>query len=212
LSFIGQFRDGLSGYFRRAAPYYFAVSLLFVIGVSFGALAVNALGPAEKADLVDYVQVFLRGLGQKIGEIDSSVVFRQSALGHLKTAGLLWLLGASVIGAPLCMVVVFVRGFVIGFSVGFLFSEMGLKGLALSVFAILPQNLIAVPALLALGVSSAAFAVLVVRRRVGSFRVNLAEEFLAYTFTCLVLGAGLLGSSALEAYVTPFLMNLIAGL
>jgi len=212
LSFIGQLKDGLRGYFGRAAPYYFAAGLLFVIGVSFGALAVNALSPAQKTELLDYLQVFLRGLGQKIGEIDSAVVLKQSALSSLKTAGLLWILGASVIGAPLSMLVVFVRGFVIGFSVGFLFSEMNLKGLALSLFAILPQNLIAIPALLALGVSSVAFAVLVIRRRVGSFRVNLAEEFLAYSFTCLVLAGGLLGASVLEAYVTPFLMSLIAGL
>lgn len=212
MSFIGQFQDGLGGYLRSSAPYYFFVCLLFVIGVSFGALAVNALSVEQKVELLEYMQVFLRGLGQKLGEIDGAVVFRQSALGNLKTAGLLWILGATVVGVPLAMVIIFVRGFVIGFSVGFLFSEMGLKGMAFSLLAIVPHNLVVVPAVLALAVSSLAFAVLVVRRRVGGFRVNLAEEFLAYTFTCLVLAGVLVAGSLVEAYVTPLLMGFIVGL
>jgi len=117
----------------------------------------------------------------------------------------------TVIGVPLTVVVLFVRGFVIGFSVGFLFSEMGAKGVALSFLAILPQNIIAVPVILAVGVSSLAFSVLMVRQRVGRFHVNLAEELLAYTFTCLVLSALLVGASLIEAYVTPVLMGLVAG-
>ncbi len=212
VSFIGQFRGGLKGYLSESLPYYFFVGLLFVIGVSFGALAVNALTPNQKAELLDYMQVFLRGLGRELGGMDSGVVLRQSAANNLKTAGLIWLLGATVVGAPLALVIIFVRGFVIGFSVAFLFSEMGARGLALSVLCIFPQNLVAVPAVLAVGVSSLAFAVLAVRQRVGRFRVNLAEEFLAYTFTCLVLAALLVGASLIEAYVTPMFMAFIAGI
>lgn len=211
MTFVGQFKGGLKGYFRDTLPYYFSVALLFVLGVVFGAIAVNALSPQQKAELVDYLQVFLRGLSQKLADIDSGVVLRESVSSNLKTAGLVWLLGVTVIGAPLTVVIIFVRGFVIGFSVGFLFSEMGAKGLALSLLAIFPQNVIAVPVMLAIGVSSLAFSVLIVRQRVGRFKVNLAEEFLAYTFTCLVLGALLVGASLVEAYVTPFFMGLIAG-
>lgn len=211
MSFVGQFKGGLRGYLRESLPYYFFVGLLFVFGVAFGALAVNALSARQKVELLDYLQVFLRGLGEKLSDIKSGVVLRQSVASNLKTVGLLWLLGATVIGAPLTVVVVFIRGFVIGFSVGFLFSEMGAKGLALSLLAIFPQNLVAVPVLVAAGVSSLAFSVLLVRQRVGRFRVNLAEEFLAYTFTCLVLGALLIGASLIEAYVTPVFMGLIAG-
>ncbi|MCL6580657.1 MAG: stage II sporulation protein M [Firmicutes bacterium] len=211
MSFVGQLRGGLRGYFRDTFPYYFCLSLLFVLGVAFGAIAVNALSGQQKAELVDYVQVFLRGLGQKLGEIDGGVLLRQSALNNLKTAGLVWVLGATVVGAPLVILILFVRGFVIGFSVGFLFGEMGAKGLALALLAIFPPNVLAVPAILAIGVSSLGFAVLVVRRRVGRFRVNLAEEFLAYTFTCLVLTAGLLAASVIEAYVAPVFLGLLAG-
>lgn len=211
MTFIGQFKGGVRGYLRDFLPYYFFVGLLFVLGIIFGAIAVNALSPQQKVELLDYVQVFLRGLTQKLGDIDSGVVLKQSVANNLKTAGLVWFLGVTVIGVPLTVVVLFVRGFVIGFSVGFLFSEMGAKGVALSFLAILPQNIIAVPVILAVGVSSLAFSVLMVRQRVGRFRVNLAEELLAYTFTCLVLSALLVGASLIEAYVTPVLMGLVAG-
>jgi len=211
LTFVGQFRNGLKGYLGLSLPYYFFVSLLFVMGVVFGAVAVNALAPRQKVELLDYLKVFLRGLSQQLGDIDGGVVLKQSVTANLKTAGLVWLLGATVIGAPLTVVIVFVRGFVVGFSVGFLVGEMGGKGLSLALLAIFPQSVVAVPAILALSVSSLAFSVLIVRQRVGRFKVNLAEEFLAYTFTCLVLAAALVGASLIEAYVTPVFMGLIAG-
>lgn len=211
LTFVGQFRNGVKGYLKDTMPYYFFVTLLFVLGVVFGAVAVNALTPQQKVELLDYLKVFLRGLTQKLGDIDSGVVLRQSVLNNLKTAGLVWILGATVIGAPVTVVILFVRGFVVGFSVGFLVAEMGGKGLSLTLLAIFPQSIVAVPVIIALGVSSLAFSVLVVRQRVGKFKVNLAEEFLAYTFTCLVLCAVLMGASLIEAYVTPVFMGLIAG-
>ncbi len=211
MTFIGQFKNGLKGYMQGALPYYFFVTLLFILGVVFGAVAVNALTPQQKVELLDYLKVFLRGLTQKLGDIDSGVVLRQSVANNLKTAGLVWLLGATVIGVPVTVVILFVRGFVIGFSVGFLVGEMGGKGLSLALLAVFPQNIIAVPVMIALGVSSLAFSVLMVRQRVGRFKVHLAEEFLAYTFTCLVLCALLVGASLIEAYVTPVFMGLIAG-
>ncbi len=211
MTFIGQFRNGLKGYLKESLPYYFFVTLLFILGVVFGAIAVNALASQQKVELLDYLKVFLRGLSQKLGDIDSGVVLRQSVANNLKTAGLVWFLGVTVIGVPLTVVILFVRGFVVGFSVGFLVGEMGGKGLSLALLAIFPQNVIAVPVIIALGVSSLAFSVLVVRQRVGRFKVNLAEEFLAYTFTSLVLCALLVGASLIEAYVTPVFMGLIAG-
>jgi stage II sporulation protein M len=211
LTFVGQFRGGLRGYLAQALPYYFFVSLLFVLGVIFGAVAVNALSPGQKVELLDYLQVFLRGLSRQLGEIQGPVILKESVANNLKTAGLLWLLGATVVGVPLTLLIIFVRGFVAGFSVGFLVGEMGGKGLGLALLAIFPQNIIAVPAIVALSVSSLAFSVLIVRQRVGRFRVSLAEEFLAYTFTCLVLAACLVGASLIEAYLTPILMGLIAG-
>ena len=211
MTFVHPFRNGIKGYLKDASPYYFFAALLVVLGVVFGAIAVNALSGQQKAELVDYLQVFLRGLSAKLGDIDSGLVFRQSVANNLKTAGLVWLLGATVLGAPLTVVLLFVRGFVIGFSVGFLVSEMGAKGLLLALLAVFPQSVIAVPVMIALGVSSLAFSVLIVRQRVGRFKVNLAEEFLAYTFSCLVLSAVLLGASLIEAYVTPVFMGLIVG-
>ncbi len=82
--------------------------------------------------------------------IGRSEILYQSILDNvLKTAALLFVLGLTVIGAPLVLGIVFLRGFVLGFTVGFLIQETSLNGLILAAAAVLPpHNVVAVPAIM----------------------------------------------------------------
>ena len=67
---------------------------------------------------------------------------------QLYSLGILWLLGLTVVGAPLVILLVGARGFILGFTVGFLVQEKTGQGLLLALVAVLPQNLFYVPGLL----------------------------------------------------------------
>jgi len=209
LSFIGQFRGGLLDYFRRNAALYFFVLLLFTLGVVAGSLTVRALGPDQKQELVDHLQVFLRGFGQNSDKIDPRAVMQRADSVHLKTAALLWVLGVTVVGLPLVVAVIFVRGFVIGFSVGFLVEQMGLSGLAFSIFSIWPQNLVAIPAFLVIAASAISFSWMLLIDRLARRKTHWIEEFSSYTVLCLGMTALLMVAGLLEGYVTPALMRLV---
>lgn len=200
---------GFGSYLSARTGYFIFFAVLFVVGVGFGAAAVRALGDAQKAELLDYLEVYLRGLGRGVPETPPNVLWRQAVMSNLRTVALMWASGLVVVGLLVAPAVVFLRGFVIGFAVGFLSYELGLRGILIALLAVFPQNILAVPATLTIAVATASYSVAVVRR--GRRRPGTDVSVAGYTIVVLGMVVLLLVASTLEAYVAPVLMRLIAG-
>src|SRR5690625_6911377 len=86
-------------------------------------------------------------MGKIIGEeaIENQTILMDSFLLHVKGLLLLFTLGLTVIGLPLVWILIFMKGLAIGFSVGFIVNQFGIKGLILASLSIAPQNLLIIP-------------------------------------------------------------------
>lgn len=186
--------------------YTFTMVLIF-IGIFFGAIIVNSLSIDQKNDLYLYLNRFF---GQISNDpmMSSADLFSQSFTHYLKYIGLIWILGISVIGLPIILILLFLKGIVIGFTVGFLVSQMGFKGFFLALVSVLPQNLILVPAFLIVGVAAISFSLRMIR-----MQLTKSEPFgpLITRYSVLMLGIVvlILLSSTIEAYISPFLMKVM---
>ena len=116
--------------------YVFTV-VLFVMGVVFGAIVVNSLSFSQKQDLYYYLTNFF---GQvSAGHIASPHdVWKESFLQNLKYIGLMWILAMSLVGLPLILILLFLKGLVVGFTVGFLVNQMGCNGFLLAFVSVVP--------------------------------------------------------------------------
>lgn len=211
---VGAFGELVGKYFFRHLALYLALFLLFSIGVGFGALAPQKLSPPQREDLSG----FLANIYASIAQNDSPMAGRgevlyQSILDNvLKTAGLLFVLGLTVIGAPLILGIVFLRGFVLGFTVGFLFQETSFNGLILAAAAILPHNLLAVPAIMIGAGGALAFASTAFKTMCGLSQRRVYGQLLSTGFICICSCVLLTAASLIETYLTPALISLTSGL
>lgn len=208
---LGYFRQNISEYLRANIVAYFFMTLIFVVGIVVGALAVKTLPEEQKIELIGYLKIFFQGLTQEPGTINTPELFSTVLLNNVKTIALMWLLGFTVVGIPFVLFIVFTRGFVIGFTVGFLINEYILKGLAFALASVLPHNFFAVPALLVTAVAATSFALMVVRRRTRT-KVNLLYESIGYTALCAVMMALMLFAALVEVYISPVFMKLVVGI
>lgn len=211
MSFVGQFRDGVVGYLRANIGVYVFCLVMFTVGVVFGALAIRVLSDVQKTELLDYLQVFLRGLAQTGQPAGGATILRQALANHWKTAGIIWLLGLTVVGLPAVALIIFTRGFVIGFTVGFLAEQLGYKGILFAFFSVLPQNLLAVPAILAVGAAALSFSLLLVGARLQHRRFQFLAEFAGYTVLVASACVVLVAAGLVEAFVAPVFIKLLAG-
>jgi stage II sporulation protein M len=202
-------RQNIIAYFRVNLALYFFIILLFVVGVVFGALAVKTLGEQQKAELITYLQVFFQGLnkGQATG-VDTGIVVKQAVFNNIKTVVVIWLLGITVIGVPVILFIVFTRGFVVGFTVGFLVDEYLLRGVAFAVASVIPHNFLVLPAVIITAVSGVSFSLLIIKKRFRHHRVNITQEFVSYTGLSLIMLVIVITGGLVEGYITPVFMKL----
>ena len=188
---------------------YLFLLMAFILGVSAGAFTVNGLSTMQQDDLSNYFQGFMQLFNNQ--NMKSSDLFSIALLENIKLIGLLWILGVSIIGLPFIFLIMGVRGFITGFSSGFIIRALGMKGLLFSGFALLPKEIIIVPCLIAIGVNGINFSMRITKNK--SIEVNkksgLKTAFVTYClvtalFTCIIL-AGIL----FDAYVTPILLRMV---
>jgi stage II sporulation protein M len=184
------------------SPFVICVSL-FVVGLLLGILGLRVLSPDEKAELVSYLEVFMRGL-QNPG-LPGNAIFKLSIVQNAKTAALLWAFGLAVIGTPLTCLLLLARGFAIGFGSAFVIKEVTSGGVAVFLCGMLPHNLFSLPVLIALSTLSLSFSLALVRERPWTFG-GLWRMAASYTWRFALLSLGLVVSSLVEAYISPALL------
>ncbi|WP_028610465.1 stage II sporulation protein M [Paenibacillus harenae] len=190
---------------------YVFVSVLFVVGVIFGGLMVNALTLEQQQELAldvdQYVQLMNNGMG--MGEAAS---FWERFSFHGKWLVLLWVLGITVVGIPGVLVLNFLKGALVGFAVGTLINQYAWKGVLLSLVSVAPQNIIAVPAMIITSAAAISFSMYVVKNRLLRQKGELAPQLGSFTSTAVLMLIIFAGAALIEAYVSPMLISWVSPL
>lgn len=186
---------------------YIIMSLFLVMGILLGALGVKGLGSKEEGELLEYLNYFFAGFAEM--QVEPMTLLKHSLSTNYKLLAMIWFLGLTVLGAPLILLVIAVRGFYLGFTAGFLIQEKALLGVLLTVLTLLPQNLFNLPALVAAAVLAASFSIWLVKGRNREPAKGLFRQFFLYTIFLSCLAVFVLFGSLLEAYLTPHLLKLV---
>lgn len=199
----------LANHFREHSSIYLFIIVLFLMGVIFGAIVVNSLSLSQKEDLYYYLSQFFSQVSN--GKVaDSKDLFIQSFSHNSKFIGLMWLLGISIIGLPVILILLFIKGMVVGFTVGFLVNQMGWDGFLLSFVSVLPQNIIIIPIFIISATLSVSFSFKMIRQQ---FIKKLGEPILPlfgrYMFLFIIALLFLVIAAGMEAYISPALMKSI---
>lgn len=209
---LGYLRQNVGVYLKANIVAYFFMILIFVIGIVVGALAVKILPDEQKAELINYLHIFFTGLSQgNEDNVSSGNMIGMAMFNNTKTVVLMWILGFTIVGIPFVLFMLFTRGFIIGFTVGFLVNEYVMRGLLFAFASVLPHNLFAIPAILVLGVSATTFSLMLVRRKTYG-KINIWYEAIRYSIVCMIMLAVMLFAALLEVYISPVFMKLAATL
>ena len=192
---------------RQSWPAYLVILLLFTLGIAAGALGVQRLNADQAQELSMYLDQFMAQAG--VIEVDTAKALHDVFYRDIVVILAVYLLGLTVIGIPVILGIIFTRGFILGYAVSFLTGEKSLQGIALVCAAVLPQNLILIPALLLAGVASLSFAVLLARRFNNS-KFIVWPSFVGYSGLIIVVLVCAAAAGLVEVYFTPFLVKLAA--
>lgn len=132
---------------------YILITLLFIVGIFLGVMFINNMQEAQKTEVSSYLNNFVEKL-KNIREINNVEILKATLKENIILAVALWFFGTTVIGIPIVFGIILYRGFCLGYTIASVITIMGLgKGILFILTALLLQNIIFIPAILAIGVS-----------------------------------------------------------
>jgi len=201
-------RRELTEHIIRNIRLYLGLLIAFAVGICAGAFTVNGLGANQAQELRNYLEGFLNLLGNQ--DINNGELFKSSFLESIKIALLLWVLGVTIIGIPFIFLAVGIRGFIVGFSSGFISSVLGIKGIVFILLTVIPKEIIILPCILCLGVTGINFSFSIIKRKKNSVSSqSLKTSFVSYLLLGLLLMVIITCGVLVEAYVSSSLAKLI---
>ncbi|MFP4015747.1 MAG: stage II sporulation protein M [Halanaerobiales bacterium] len=182
------------------------VIIIFVLGISFGAIAVKTVDYSIKENVFTYFNNFMQGYNEI--EYNQGSIVGESIKFNLISIVIIWAFGLSMVLMPLLTVLIFFKGFVLGFTVGFLVSEYSFKGILIAMAAVFPQNVIIIPIYILSCVMAISISVKIFKYYRGHVRISF-EDLILYSLEMGILAFALLAASLVETYISPFLLRIL---
>jgi stage II sporulation protein M len=192
-------------YLKNKWPILLLVTVFFCTGIFFGSIAAKSISIDQSDQLSAYFNEFLDKADSALVKQQTNVY--QNIFSNLYIMIGIYILGLTVIGMPFVLAVVFSRGFVLGFTVGFLIREKAFKGFVFAVVSVLPQNVLIIPAVLLGGMMSLSFSIYILKRKFSARKISVKGSLGAYTAIMAILCLLVSGAGLIETYLTPVIIK-----
>lgn len=192
---------------KNNAKEYVIVTLIFIIGIFAGVFFLNNMQETPKTDVTNYLNNFINKLKEN-QNLDMMGLLKNSIMQNLILGVVIWFFGTTVIGIPIVFGLVLYRGFCLGYTISTSILVLGLtKGLTFSIVTLLIQNILFIPAILALAVSGFKLYKSIIKDK---RKENIKLEILRHTIFSLIMLILLIISAIIEIFIsTNILSNII---
>ena len=183
---------------------YIIVSLIFIIGIFLGVLFINNIQEGAKEEITTYLNQFIEKMKNN-QEINNIELLKTTIGQNIILAIIIWFFGTTVIGIPVVFGVVLYRGFCLGYTISVCITVMGLtKGISFVLISLLLQNVLFIPAILALAVSGFKLYKSITKDK---RRENIKFEIVRHTIFSIVMLFVMIISSLIEIFISTNILK-----
>ncbi len=185
---------------------YIFSSICLCTGIVFGVYAVKYMDSGQKSILLSYVSNITRASSQ-----DNIQILFQAIKNNVLTIIIVWVLGLTMIGLPIILLMDLVKGFSLGFTIAFFINGMGVKGIWLSLLSLLPQNIIYIPCIIVASVISMKFSIMLMHNYgKNQWTTSLLKNLLVYSCTFILIFFIMFIGFSFEAFLSPKAVKLFS--
>ena len=179
------------------AKSYFIIIIIFVIGILLGVMFVNQT--KDKSEIESYINTYIDET-KTIQSGDYFVELQKDIKSNISLVLLLWFAGTTIIGIPIVLGVIVFRGFCLGYTIASCVYVLGrMKALIFIAMTILLQNIIFIPSIMILGVSSIKLYKSIVKDR---RKENIRLSIVKHTILSAIILIALIISSVIKIQIS----------
>ncbi len=205
-----KYLDKLRGKIYYNKNLFVFLLVLVLVGVGAGAFFSLILNNSDKQMVANYLNDFINNVSAN--KINDNLSFFNTMIFVLGFALITWVFGISIIGILFILPFLFIKSFVLGFSIGSILINFKFKGILLSFIYIIPHNVVNI--LIYILVS--AYAIMISYRLFDSMKNKKTFDFKIfmskYLFILIFSLTILFISSLYEVFVLPKVMRFVVNL
>jgi len=183
------------------------VSILLIIGLITGSLFITILNENDKKLVLETITKYFNQI--KLEQVDFVYILRTSFISNVIYILFIWLLGISILGIILILFFIFIKSFILGFSISSIIYKYNFKGILLSISYIFPHHIIntiiiCFISIYALKVSLSLIQVILTKKQI-NFKI-IMRKYLGVLLISIIF---IIISSLIETFITPYFIKLI---
>ena len=184
----------------------FVITVLF-LGIITGAIFVNIIGLNDKTLVLDKIKLFITNINDS--KLDCLLQFKNSFFINLIYIIIIFIFGLSMLGLIFNFILLFVKGFIYGFSIASFILTYSYKGIILSFLYTAFGQLLNIFSIIIITIYSLIFSFellkLIFKNNPLSIKKKFKNYFLIFIFVIIVSAI----SSLSEAFILPALIKLL---
>ena len=185
---------------------YIILLILLFIGIVLGVFFVNNCDENERNEISEYINNFITTLKNN-NSINEKELIKASLQKNILIGIVLWFVGSTIIGLPLIYFFVVYKGLCIGYTISGTLIALGTgKGLVFCLSTILMQNIIFVPALFLIAVSSTKLCYTIIKNR---NKENIKIDIIKHSLISVITIMCFMLSSLIEVYISTNLLEFV---
>ena len=183
------------------------LTVLLIVGIITGGVFVTILNNSDKALVTEYLNNFLNNIDA--GQVDYLFVIKNNLITNVLYVLIIWLLGISIIGLPIMVIMYFFKVFTLGFTIGSIILSYNFKGVLFALIYTFPAQVFIILALLLLMMYAMSFSFKLIftifKKKTMDFKLIMNKYF---KILLVCLGIVIL-MSLYDAYVMPNIVKTI---
>lgn len=185
---------------------YVLILILFIIGMISGVLFINNVKEEQFKNISNYINGFIEKI-KSLESINNLQLLKVSLWQNIGVALILCFFGTTVIGIPVVFGMIIYRGFCLGYTISSCIAVLGTsKGLAFIFSNLLLQNIIYIPAIIAIAVSGYKLYKSIIKDK---RRENIKLEIIRHIIFCGIMALLLVIASLVEAFISNNMLKII---
>ena len=184
------------------------IMFIIILGIISGSLFLVVLKDTDHNLVIEKINTFFTNINTN--NINNIEAFKNAFIENIIFVILVWILGMSIIGIIINIFIIYLKGFIIGFSLSSFFLVYKYKGLLAALIYVFPTSIINILVCLLLGVYSVLFTInlwKIIFLKEKDFNMKrFIKKYFLVLIICIIL---IIISSLTESFLVPSLLKLV---
>ena len=178
--------------------------IISTIGIITGALFMTVLSSSDKEIISNSLSDYITNIGSYKFDLK---MFINNFIINILYATVIWIIGISVIGLPIVIIIIFFKSFLISFSISTFIINYKFKGLLYSIVYVLPHMLIYLLIYLYLCIYSIKLSSSIIKALIGHKNINFKDSMKVYFKLYLFSFILIIFTTLYETFIMPLILK-----